>query len=37
MEQVELVEQHICPTCGQNAEWIKTYQRWYCHNENKYI
>jgi len=31
------MEQHICPSCGQNAEWVKAYERWYCHNENKYI
>jgi len=29
--------EHPCPSCGQSAEWIKYYDRWYCHNESKYV
>lgn len=30
-------EPPVCPTCGKKAKWIKTYGRWFCQNEKKYL
>ncbi len=29
--------QYICPSCGQPIVYYRQYQRWYCHNEKKYL
>ena len=30
-------ESVTCPTCGKQATWIRQYNRWYCHEDKKYI
>jgi hypothetical protein len=30
-------EARNCPTCGNKAEWIGEYGRWYCLSERKYL